>query len=179
MTDYVSLEASKTHDLKTWPEPFELIITGRKLFEIRRNDRNYEVGDLLKLREFYPGQNKYSGRHVTARVLSIIEGYGLMPGFVGMGIELVYGSLIGNPCADAHSRFVRDYMEAIRRNTGAPRVALALVEKEFTLRLFENGKPEFGAQLTEPGLRSIIQNRTAFVLKQAKRHFLGQADSDS
>lgn len=174
MTDYVSLEASKTHDLKTWPEPFELIITGRKLFEIRRNDRNYEVGDILKLREFYQGQNKYSGRHVTARVLSVIEGYGLMPGFVGLGIELVYGSLIDNPCADAHTRFVRDYLEAVRRDTGARRVVLGLVGKELTLRLFENGKPEFGAQLTEPSLRSIIKNGTAFVLKQAKRHFLAK-----
>lgn len=41
------------HDLKTWPEYYKDIASGVKTFEVRRNDRNFMVGDML-LREFAP-----------------------------------------------------------------------------------------------------------------------------
>lgn len=40
-----------THELKTWPEFFEQTRNGRKKFELRRNDRAYQVGDQLLLKE--------------------------------------------------------------------------------------------------------------------------------
>jgi len=40
------------HELKTWPEYFEEILTGKKTFEVRKNDRDYKVGDTLILKEF-------------------------------------------------------------------------------------------------------------------------------
>lgn len=43
-----------THELKTWPEPFAAMVDGRKAFEIRRDDRNFAVGDALLLREYEP-----------------------------------------------------------------------------------------------------------------------------
>jgi Domain of unknown function (DUF3850) len=42
------------HTLKTWPEFFGPINDGTKTFEIRANDRNFQVGDELRLREFKP-----------------------------------------------------------------------------------------------------------------------------
>lgn len=42
------------HELKTWPEYYGPISTGEKPFEIRVNDRDFEVGDILVLREFKP-----------------------------------------------------------------------------------------------------------------------------
>lgn len=46
----------KIHDLKSWPIPFMHVRDGIKRFEVRRNDRNYERGDLVVLREFVPDE---------------------------------------------------------------------------------------------------------------------------
>lgn len=49
------------HELKTAPEYFKEVISGKKTFEIRKNDRPFHVGDLLALNE-YDGKNKrYTG----------------------------------------------------------------------------------------------------------------------
>lgn len=42
------------HILKTWPEPFKALADGRKTFEFRNDDRGFEVGDMLVLRQFVP-----------------------------------------------------------------------------------------------------------------------------
>jgi len=43
-----------THNLKTWPSFFQAVKSKIKPFEIRENDRNYQVGDTLILEEFSP-----------------------------------------------------------------------------------------------------------------------------
>ena len=43
-----------THDLKTWPEYFHQILARKKTFELRLNDRDFQVGDTLRLIEFDP-----------------------------------------------------------------------------------------------------------------------------
>jgi hypothetical protein len=51
------------HELKSWPQFFEPIVAGRKTHELRRSDeRDYQVGDRLRLREFDPASNTYTGR---------------------------------------------------------------------------------------------------------------------
>lgn len=45
---------SKTHEIKTWPDPFWHVLEGRKNHEVRKFDRDYRVGDFLVLKEFYP-----------------------------------------------------------------------------------------------------------------------------
>jgi len=59
---------SKVHELKTWPEFFNSIIDGSKPFEIRRDDRDYRTGDILRLREFDPCKGVYSGREAHRRI---------------------------------------------------------------------------------------------------------------
>jgi len=59
------------HDLKILPEYFEPVLEGKKNFELRKNDRNYKVGDTLLLREWYA--NKYTGREVKRKVTYILE----------------------------------------------------------------------------------------------------------
>lgn len=42
------------HELKTWPEFYRAVQENKKTFELRYDDRNYQVGDELILREFEP-----------------------------------------------------------------------------------------------------------------------------
>lgn len=42
------------HELKTWPAYFKRLASGEKTFEIRRNDRGFQAGDIVILREYDP-----------------------------------------------------------------------------------------------------------------------------
>ena len=63
-----------THHLKTWPEHFDLIVGEYKTFEIRKNDRGFEVGDTLCLQEWNPRTRKYTGDEVRVHVSHMIQG---------------------------------------------------------------------------------------------------------
>ena len=62
-----------THELKTWPEYFQAVWDGNKTFELRKNDRDYQVGDKLILREWCPELNDYTGRKTTNFVSYILK----------------------------------------------------------------------------------------------------------
>ena len=44
----------REHDLKTWSPFYAAVASGAKTFELRKDDRNYSVGDVLLLREWDP-----------------------------------------------------------------------------------------------------------------------------
>ncbi|MGG5338543.1 hypothetical protein IGJ48_001237 [Enterococcus pernyi] len=73
-----------THELKILPEFFEAVTSGRKRFEICKNDRDYKVGDRLYLRE-WNGEN-FTGDSYKAEVTYITD-YEQKDGYVVMGIE--------------------------------------------------------------------------------------------
>lgn len=62
---------SKTHELKIYPKYFEAILDGKKTFEIRKNNRNFHVGDSIVLREFV--NIKYSGRETHATIKYMLD----------------------------------------------------------------------------------------------------------
>jgi len=74
------------HELKTLPEYFEAVNEGVKTFEIRKNDRNYQVNDFLLLKEF-DGTN-YTGREVFRQVCYMTN-YGQADNYVVLAIENV------------------------------------------------------------------------------------------
>jgi hypothetical protein len=80
----------RVHELKTWPEYFEDVWEGRKTFEVRENDRNFQVGDVLRLREFEPVGSVYSGRELRCRV-SYMTDYGQKPYHVVMALAVEAG----------------------------------------------------------------------------------------
>ncbi|WP_332237898.1 ASCH/PUA domain-containing protein [Sporolactobacillus sp. KGMB 08714] len=57
----------RTHSLKIEPEYFEPVISGAKPFEIRFNDRNFQAGDSVILKEYVPDSG-YTGRHVSRQI---------------------------------------------------------------------------------------------------------------
>jgi len=81
----------RTHELKTWPEPFQATWDGIKLYEFRKNDRGFEVGDQLELREYDPlaRGGKYTGRFMRALVVYMSEppDFGFPNGYVIMGLR--------------------------------------------------------------------------------------------
>jgi hypothetical protein len=79
------------HELKTWPEPFAALLEGRKMFEIRKADRPFDVGDALDLREWNPDGSGYTGRETVAVVTYIVRGgaWGLPPDLCVMGLGFV------------------------------------------------------------------------------------------
>ena len=66
------------HVLKTWPESFSAIIDGSKKHEVRVNDRDFAVGDVLVLMEWRPASNEtlgsYTGRTTAAKVTYVTRG---------------------------------------------------------------------------------------------------------
>jgi len=65
-----------THDVKSWPDFFEPLLNGSKMFDLRRNDRDYKVGDLLYLREWDDHEQEYTGRQCFRRITYILDGIG-------------------------------------------------------------------------------------------------------
>ena len=76
------------HELKTLPPYFWDVWNGNKTFELRKDDRDYKVGDTLRLLEF--NYVKYTGRECNRTIKYILrdcDKYGLKEGFVILAIE--------------------------------------------------------------------------------------------
>jgi hypothetical protein len=96
------------HTLKTDHEVFQAVWEAKKTYELRKNDRNFQVGDTLDLAETvytgaemaprlngaFPGETipgkplEYTGRHCYFKVTHILNGpiYGLTDGWCIMSI---------------------------------------------------------------------------------------------
>lgn len=81
----------REHFLKTWLEPFAASWAELKPYEVRKNDRDYRVGDRLHLREFDPLTNVFTGRVVVADVTYITPGgvFGLPADLCVLGLRFV------------------------------------------------------------------------------------------
>jgi len=66
----------KVHELKSWCDFFEPVFNGSKKFELRVNDRKFQVGDFLYLREYDDRKGKYTGRSIRKRVTYLLDGIG-------------------------------------------------------------------------------------------------------
>lgn len=76
----------RRHKLKLSKIFFEDVRIGKKTFELRKNDRNYQVGDILELREMEAGEP--TGREIETEVIYILEGFeGLKEGYCILGIR--------------------------------------------------------------------------------------------
>lgn len=60
-----------THHLKSWPQFFRPIREGNRTHELRRNDRDFAIGDLLILHEFDPATRTYTKEECELEVTSM------------------------------------------------------------------------------------------------------------
>lgn len=86
-----------THELKTWPEFWDAVSSGEKKFEVRKNDRGFQKGDLLILMKYDPkkGRDGDYVRHITdnspyrveKRIKYVLSGgmFGIAPDYVVLG----------------------------------------------------------------------------------------------
>lgn len=81
------------HQLKIEKEYFRRIVSGRKTFEVRKNDRNFRAGDYLGLNEIKSaniinGESKETGNFILVKVLEVFEDSRfLKDGYVIMSIK--------------------------------------------------------------------------------------------
>jgi hypothetical protein len=68
------------HQLKCWPEYFLDLHKGLKTFEVRRGvDREYHVGDVLRLQEWNPQTRDYTGFEIQRVVRYVMHGDPFLP----------------------------------------------------------------------------------------------------
>lgn len=79
---------NQLHELKIYPKYFEEVLKENKNFEIRKNDRNFQLGDKILLREW--DNIKYTGRTISAEITYVLSDsfVGLTDGYVGLGIRI-------------------------------------------------------------------------------------------
>ena len=78
----------KTHEVKLVASWWNDITSGKKRFELRKNDRGYKVGDKLLMQEYAAGA--FTGRTIMADITYMLEEYtGLTEGYAILGIELL------------------------------------------------------------------------------------------
>lgn len=75
-----------THNLKTLPSYFQAVIEGRKNFEVRSNDRGFQVEDFIVLHEW--DGCIYTGRQTTPIRITYMTDFGAMAGMVVLGLEM-------------------------------------------------------------------------------------------
>lgn len=77
------------HDIKINSEYFKDVLTGKKTFEIRFNDRKYKVEDKLILNEISEGQ--HTGNKITVNITYILTHddfpEGIPEGYVVLSIK--------------------------------------------------------------------------------------------
>lgn len=105
-------KGASVHELKTDPVHFEDVKACRKTFELRRDDRDFRVGDTLILREFDRATQAYSGRIEMRMIGHILRGTEhLAPGYCALSLALLTADVSsgapklacpmrtqGNPC---------------------------------------------------------------------------------
>ena len=79
---------SQVHELKIYPKYFNPILEGKKSFEIRKDDRGFQVGDKVILKEW--NNIEYSGREIHAYINYILDDkfIGLAKGYVALSLSI-------------------------------------------------------------------------------------------
>lgn len=78
----------KVHELKILPKYFQQVLMDDKKFELRKNDRDFHVGDMIRLRSYADGE--YTGGDIMVKITYILSDcpeYGLKDGYCILGFR--------------------------------------------------------------------------------------------
>lgn len=86
---------SVEHVVKCWPEYFDAIDRGEKPFDVRRDDRGYQKGDVLRLQKYKLGEgfishpDRFGVHEIRREITYILTGgqFGIQPGYVVLGLS--------------------------------------------------------------------------------------------
>lgn len=79
-----------THQLKIEEQYLENLISGKKKSEVRRNDRDYQIGDVLDFtahaRNYFDG---FRFKRCEFKIMHIHSGLGMQQGYVVLSVEQI------------------------------------------------------------------------------------------
>lgn len=103
------------HELKILPRHFTEVLNGTKTFEVRKNDRTFNKGDMLALNE-YDAENKFwTGRSCLVYVDYILDDAEYCKeGYVIMSIKPCVVHKVGKP-VNAY-KLAEDYSVSLATN---------------------------------------------------------------
>lgn len=85
MQQLPSQQGKKVHNVKLGATFFDDVKTGRKTFELRKNDRGYKEGDTIVLHEYKDGTT--TGRTIEKKIVYMLEDFtGLEDGYCIIGL---------------------------------------------------------------------------------------------
>jgi len=81
------------HYLKIEPKYFRAILNGDKNFEIRENDRDFQKGDIVTLKEYEykynePEEKSYSGNEINVKI-KYVTTFNQVENWVVFGFDIV------------------------------------------------------------------------------------------
>lgn len=85
MQQLPSQQEKKVHDVKLGTTFFDDVKTGRKTFELRKNDRGYKEGDIIVMHEYKDGTT--TDRTIEKKIVYMLEDFtGLEDGYCILGL---------------------------------------------------------------------------------------------
>jgi hypothetical protein len=76
----------KIHKIKLKKEFFDAVAEGRKTFEVRYNDRDYQEGDAVIMQEVDGSEYTKPHRFIKAEIGYVLKGFGLLIDYVAFSL---------------------------------------------------------------------------------------------
>lgn len=79
------------HELKCDPKYFRRVFDAQKNFEVRKNDRDFQIGDTIRLREYDRDAKEYTNRELFFKISYILSHFdypdGLKDDYCVLGLK--------------------------------------------------------------------------------------------
>lgn len=108
----------KTHILKCIQPYFDEVVAGRKQFEVRLNDKDYQIGDRIIQKEFFmahgDGSGEFTGNEIDCGTITyILKDYpALKEGYIVFGLSMYTSSPTAKESGAEHP--IRSYEEIVK-----------------------------------------------------------------